>query len=156
MCALQVPSSHIENTYQEISFNITFNPIYPQLYHVWYPKHVININSEMDNSHSFYQIKSLKFSVFFDIYRLSPSDPVTFPARLQGGSRMIRHFWKAPADAPGTKVSCVCVCVCARARSAARSRPTLCNRMDCSPRPRLLRPWDSPGKNIGAGSHALL
>ena len=71
----------------------------------------------MDNSHSFYQIKSLKFSVFFDIYRLSPSDPVTFPARLQGGSRMIRHFWKAPADAPGTKVSCVCVCVCVRARA---------------------------------------
>ena len=48
----------------------------------------------------------------------------------------------------------VCVCVCVR--SAARSRPTLCSPMDCGPRPRLLHPWDSPGKNIGVGSHALL
>ena len=32
---------------------------------------------------------------------------------------------------------------------------TLCDTMDCSP-PGFLRPWDSPGKNTGAGCHALL
>ena len=32
---------------------------------------------------------------------------------------------------------------------------TLCNAMVCSP-PRLLYPWDSPGKNTGVGCHALL
>ena len=32
---------------------------------------------------------------------------------------------------------------------------TLCDPMDCSP-PRLLCPWDSPGKNNGEGSHSLL
>ena len=35
--------------------------------------------------------------------------------------------------------------------------PTLCNPMDCSLLcPRLLCPWDSPGKNTGAGCHFLL
>ena len=29
------------------------------------------------------------------------------------------------------------------------------NTMDCSP-PRLLCPWDSPGKNTGVGCHVLL
>ena len=33
--------------------------------------------------------------------------------------------------------------------------PTLCDPMDCSPT-RLLRPWDSPGKNTGVGCHFLL
>ena len=33
--------------------------------------------------------------------------------------------------------------------------PTLCDPMDSSP-PRLLCPWDSPGKNTGVGCHALL
>ena len=28
--------------------------------------------------------------------------------------------------------------------------PTLCNPMDCRPSPRILCPWDSPGKNAGA------
>ena len=32
--------------------------------------------------------------------------------------------------------------------------PTLCNPMDCN-HPRLLCPWDSPGKNTGVGGHAL-
>ena len=32
--------------------------------------------------------------------------------------------------------------------TCAKSRPTLCNAMDC--------PWDSPGKNTGVGGHALL
>ena len=32
--------------------------------------------------------------------------------------------------------------------------PILCDAMDCSPR--LLCPWDSPGKNTGVGCHALL
>ena len=36
-----------------------------------------------------------------------------------------------------------------------QSCPTLCDSMDCSP-PGLLCPWDSPGKNIGVGSHSLL
>ena len=38
---------------------------------------------------------------------------------------------------------------------AAQSCPAVCNPMDCSP-PRLLRPWDSPGKNTGVGCHSLL
>ena len=33
--------------------------------------------------------------------------------------------------------------------------PILCNLMDCSS-PRLLCPWDFPGKNTGVGSHSLL
>ena len=36
-----------------------------------------------------------------------------------------------------------------------QSCPTLCSLMDYNSA-RLLRPWDSPGKNIGVGSHALL
>ena len=39
-----------------------------------------------------------------------------------------------------------------------QSCPTLCDPMDCwlwQPT-RLLRPWDSPGKNTGAGCHFLL
>ena len=39
--------------------------------------------------------------------------------------------------------------------SAAQSWPTLCNPIECS-LARLLRPWDSPGKNTGVGCHALL
>ena len=35
-----------------------------------------------------------------------------------------------------------------------KSCPTLCDPMDCSPR--LLCPWDSPGKNTGVGYHVLL
>ena len=31
---------------------------------------------------------------------------------------------------------------------------TVCDPMDCDPR--LLSPWDSPGKNTGVGSHSLL
>ena len=37
----------------------------------------------------------------------------------------------------------------------AQSRPTLCDPMDCSP-PRLLCPWNFPGKNTGVGSPSLL
>ena len=36
-----------------------------------------------------------------------------------------------------------------------QSCPTLCNPMDCSP-PRLLCPWNSPGKSTGVGCHFLL
>ena len=36
-----------------------------------------------------------------------------------------------------------------------QSFTTVCDPMDCSP-PSLLCPWDSPGKNIGVGCHALL
>ena len=32
---------------------------------------------------------------------------------------------------------------------------TLCDPMECST-PRLLCPWESPGKNTGVGCHALL
>ena len=44
------------------------------------------------------------------------------------------------------------------AAAAAKSRqscPTLCDRIDGSP-PRLLCPWDSPGKNTGVACHCLL
>ena len=48
---------------------------------------------------------------------------------------------------------CVCVCVCVHARtlcmrSVTQSCPTLW--------PRLLCPWDFPGKNTGVGCHFLL
>ena len=48
--------------------------------------------------------------------------------------------------------------VSAAAAAAAKSLQsclTLCNPIDRSP-PRLLRPWDSPGKNTGVGCHFLL
>ena len=37
---------------------------------------------------------------------------------------------------------------------AAQSCLTLCDPMECSPT-RLLRPWNSPGKNTGVGCHVL-
>ena len=48
---------------------------------------------------------------------------------------------------PGDQGCCYC--------SVVQLCPTLCNTMDCTP-PRLLCPWDSPGKNTGVGSHFLL
>ena len=45
--------------------------------------------------------------------------------------------------------SCTCIKVL-----IAQSCPTLWDPMQCSPR--LLCPWNSPGKNTGAGSHYLL
>ena len=36
-----------------------------------------------------------------------------------------------------------------------QSCPTLSNPMDCSP-PRVLCPWDFPGKNVGVSCHFLL
>ena len=39
----------------------------------------------------------------------------------------------------------------------AQSCPTLCEPMDCSPPgPRLLCPWDSPGKNIEVSCHSVI
>ena len=43
------------------------------------------------------------------------------------------------------------LCAC----SVAQSCLTICDPMDCSS-PRLLCPWDFPGKNIGVGCHFLL
>ena len=40
--------------------------------------------------------------------------------------------------------------------SVTQSSPTLCDPMDCSSPPRLLSPWESPGKNNGVGCHSLL
>ena len=49
---------------------------------------------------------------------------------------------------------CVCVCVCVL---VTQSCPTLCDSMDYSlPGPRLLCPWNFPGKNTGVGCHFLL
>jgi len=56
-----------------------------------------------------------------------------------------------------TEVS-VCICVCCRRYLHAQwlqSCLTLCNPMDCNPSGSLCR-WDSPGKNIRVGCHALL
>ena len=47
---------------------------------------------------------------------------------------------------------CVCVCVCVLVTQLCL---TLCDPMDCSP-PGFSVHGDSPGKNTGAGSHALL
>ena len=41
------------------------------------------------------------------------------------------------------------------AAKSLQSCPTLCDPIDSSP-PRLLCPWDSPGKNTGVGCHFLL
>ena len=43
----------------------------------------------------------------------------------------------------------------ATAAKSLQSCPTLCDPMDCS-LPRLLCPWDCPGKNTGVGCHFLL
>ena len=43
------------------------------------------------------------------------------------------------------------LCVCAQSLQVVQ----LCNPMDCSP-PGSSCPWDSPGKDTGAGCHALL
>ena len=40
--------------------------------------------------------------------------------------------------------------------SVAQSRLTLRDPTDCIARPRLLCPWDSPGKHTGVGCHFLL
>ena len=40
-------------------------------------------------------------------------------------------------------------------RHVSQSCVIFCDPVDCSP-PRLLCPWDSPGKNTGVGCHALL
>ena len=48
-----------------------------------------------------------------------------------------------------TLLSFLCVCV------LLLSHVHLCNLMDCSP-PRLLCPWNSPGKNTGVDCHSLL
>ena len=44
------------------------------------------------------------------------------------------------------------MCVCVPSHSVVS---TLCDHMDCSP-PGSSVHWDSPGKNIGVGCHALL
>ena len=75
----------------------------------------------MDNLHSFYWIKSLKFSVLLTLTESPHPTQSRLSACLWGGSRISQHFQKAPIDAPGTNVSCVCVsvcvCVCTRALS---------------------------------------
>ena len=48
-----------------------------------------------------------------------------------------------------------CVAAAAAAKSL-QSCPTLCDPMDCMQPTRLLRPWDSPGKNTGVRCHFLL
>ena len=45
--------------------------------------------------------------------------------------------------------------LCTRIKIVIQSCLTLCDPMDRSP-PRLLCPWDFPGKNTGLGSHSLL
>ena len=47
---------------------------------------------------------------------------------------------------------CVCVCVCVTWSCLTLRDPMNCN----SPGPRLLCPWNSPGKNTGNGCHFLL
>ena len=50
---------------------------------------------------------------------------------------------------------CVCVCVCVCIHFVAHLCPTLCDLIDCSP-PCSSAHGDSPGKNTGVGSPALL
>ena len=48
-----------------------------------------------------------------------------------------------------------CLLCCAVLCLVAQSCPALCDSMDCSP-PRLLCPWDFPGKNTGVCCHFFL
>ena len=50
---------------------------------------------------------------------------------------------------------CLSLSLCAVLCLVTQSCPTLCNPMDCSPSGSSIR-GDSPGKNTGVGSHALL
>ena len=70
--------------------------------------------------------------------QVQPTKPCFFLHILWGV--ISESFWQA--------VMCLCL--------VSQSRLTLCNPMDCCSRPRLLCPWDSPGKNTGVGCHALL
>ena len=60
-----------------------------------------------------------------------------------------------PVSPSGHRHSLTCIPgLCMRAKSLPLCL-TLCDPLDCSP-PRLLCPWDFPGKNTGVGCHALL
>ena len=61
------------------------------------------------------------------------------------------HVCHGGVDGHLSKNVCVCVCV-GVCILVSQSCPTLCNPM----RPRLLCPWNSPGKNTGVGCHSLL
>ena len=76
---------------------------------------------------------SLLVSVFVGIY---------FCKAVQARALSLAHWFL---------VGCVCVCVCVL---VAQLCPALCDPMDCSPPGPS--PWNSPGKNIGVGSHSLL
>ena len=69
---------------------------------------------------------------------------IHIPLLLEPSSHPPPHPSKSSQS---TRLS-VCVLV-------AQLCPTLCNSMDCS-LPRLLCPWESPGKNPGVGCHSIL
>ena len=52
-------------------------------------------------------------------------------------------------------ITTLLICYVCLSAKLLQSCPSLCNPMDCGP-PRLLCPWDSPGKKIEVGCHALL
>ena len=67
--------------------------------------------------------------------------------RFTCGDTMALSLYSATRECA---IECVCVCVW----PVAHSYPALCDLTDCSPR--LLCPWDFPGKNTGVGCHFLL
>ena len=99
-------------------------------------------------------------------HRLQPARllyPWDFPGKNTGvGCRFLLQGIFLPRD--GACISCiageycwairVCTCVGGLHATSLQLCPILCDPVDCSPR--LLCPWDSPGKNIGLGCHALL
>ena len=52
-------------------------------------------------------------------------------------------------------ITTLLICYVCLSAKLLQSCPSLCNPMNCGP-PRLLCPWDSPGKKIEVGCHALL
>ena len=84
------------------------------------------------------------------------TDSIVFKSALSAFSEedFLKNFW-------GSSCECCRITslqVSSAAAAAAKSLqlcPTLCDPIDGSP-PGFPRPWDSPGKNTGAGCHFLL
>ena len=89
------------------------------------------------------------FAVVFIKSSLSHSSPES----VNFGKRHVTNSHSSGGLSNSLFISAYLLCCCSCL--VAKSCPTLCDPMDCSP-PRLLCPWNSPGKNAGVGCHFLL
>ena len=74
------------------------------------------------------------------------------------GRKKVRHDLATTKSIAWDSYGLIKNLFCSTATATAKSRqscPTLCDPIDDRPT-RLLRPWDSPGKNTGVGCHFLL